>query len=176
MAHLDNKLDAHTLPAVYASKDAELSRTLKLIRQFDQDLSPATFSMSVNNALPGLLSVINENRLPYTVIDSMSGILAMAFLEASTMLHEYPKVKVMVFEEQSIPEFAGDSSAGSCYAFGFVLSRGESLTVQLLPLNNKSNFSGKEPVDYKDWVRFFNKDQQQMTQVYPRQQWQWNWS
>ena len=89
----------HHLPTVFASQNAELSRTIKLVRQFGADLSPAMFSMSVNNAIPGLLSVIAEDNAPYTVIDSMSGLLEMALFEAMAQLNDHPKVKVVCFEE-----------------------------------------------------------------------------
>lgn len=98
---INQTLDFPCVPTVYASKDAELSRTIGLIRQYGHDMSPASFSMSVHNAIPGLLSVINKDSSPYSVIDSMNGALEMAVVEATTLLEQYHQVKVVYFEEQT---------------------------------------------------------------------------
>lgn len=100
---LNQQLELPAVDTVYATQNAELSRTLKLLRQFDGDVSPAMFSMSVNNAIAGLLSVINADSSVYSVVDSMSGLLEMAVLEAVTWLpkSEHGLVKVVLFEEAS---------------------------------------------------------------------------
>lgn len=97
----EQQLADNPMPTIYASKHAELSRTIGLIKQFGEDLSPMSFSMSVNNSLPGLLSVINKNTQPYTVIDSLSGVIEYALLEAYTQLAEHSKLRVVYFEEQT---------------------------------------------------------------------------
>ncbi len=98
---LQNTMSDAYLPTIYASKHAELSRTIGLIRQFGSELSPLHFSMSVNNSIPGLLSVIEKNKQPYTVIDSLSGIIEMAVFEAYSWLTKYDKVRVIYFEEKT---------------------------------------------------------------------------
>lgn len=177
MAALDDEIGGHHLPAVYASKNAELSRTIKLIRQFEMDLSPALFSMSVNNAIPGLLSVIRKNNKPYTVIDSLSGLLPMAFLEASNLLQDFEVVKVVVFEEQSSIELNQQFAANDpCFAAAFVISRGNELSLELLDRTSPETTIAE--IDHgfqKDWLSFFNRESHQMEQVCRRQAWRWTW-
>jgi len=97
----EQQLSGEPMPTIYASKHAELSRTIGLIKQLGEELSPMNFSMSVNNSLPGLLSVINKNTQPYIVIDSMSGVIEYALLEAYSQMAHYSTVRVVYFEEQT---------------------------------------------------------------------------
>ncbi len=177
MAALDDEIDGHQLPAVYASKNAELSRTIKLIRQFDQDLSPAMFSMSVNNAIPGLLSVNNKNRHPYTVIDSLSGLLPMAFIEASTLLQSFPQVKVMIFEEKSSDEFSQKFGIqDACFAAAFVISLGDELSLTLKEsINPNVALNHIDDGFHTDCIPFFNRQAVTMEQQTRRQHWLWQW-
>lgn len=96
---VDLEFDAKDVPIVFASKNAELCRTFKIIRSFDTDVSPAQFSMSVHNAIAGLLSVIKKNNSVYTVIDSLSGPLEAAIIEAVSLLYEHKTVKIIYFDE-----------------------------------------------------------------------------
>ena len=166
----------HQLPCVYASKHAELSRTYKIIRQFNQDLSPALFSMSVHNAIPGLLSVINHDDSVYTVIDSMSGVVEMAVTEAVSWLSQYPKVKVVYFEEDSRTEAdLSEADKDSGMVLMMVIESGDDCTLSLESKSAenqelKSNESNQNVIQL---VNLLTGKQENYQNPQPRGLWQW---
>lgn len=86
-------------PIIYTSKYGQLAKTMAIIRGFADEVSPAKFSMSVHNAIPGLLSATHQSKIPYQTIDSMAGMIEMAMFEASSLLNKHPAVNVVYFDE-----------------------------------------------------------------------------
>jgi len=91
------------LPVVFASRWGEIGTTLKLMRQQHEEgeVSPAGFSNSVHNAMPGHFSLLTHNRAPYTAIAAGEDSYEAGLLEASM---QKGKV-VFVYAEETTPEF-----------------------------------------------------------------------
>ena len=90
------------LPVVFASRWGEIGVTLRLMRQFHEEgeMSPAGFSNSVHNAMPGHFSLLTRNHAPYTAVAAGQQSREMGLLEAST----YPGRVVFVYAEEETPE------------------------------------------------------------------------
>jgi len=58
------------VPLVFASRHGEAERTLAILGDLaaGAEVSPLLFSMSVHNAVPGLLSILRGNRAPATAL------------------------------------------------------------------------------------------------------------
>lgn len=172
---LNRQLGLPMVDTVYATQNAELSRTLKLLRQFDGDLSPAMFSMSVNNAIAGLLSVINADGSVYSVVDSMSGLLEMAVLEAVTWLpnSEHGLVKVVLFEEASCePLRQGFDLNQQATVLVLLLETGQDVSLSMLDgeADGQLRFGTWSAADY---LNFLSGLDQQLIGQENRVSWRW---
>ena len=73
---------------IFASRHGEVGRTVKLMRELavESPLSPASFSLSVHNAIGGIHSIANQVFSPVTAISAGPDTLSAALLEAYTQL------------------------------------------------------------------------------------------
>lgn len=175
MAWLDHQLDATQLPAVYASKYAEISNTIHLVRQFSDDLSPAKFSMSVNNAIPGLLSVVMNNEAPYSVIDSMEGLLESALTEACGLLQTHQQVKVVVFEENTAEPFNELGVDEHATVLTCVIAKGSDISLSTNDPSNSADNLDKGTELKAGLLRFLTKEQSDYVRCTARKDWHWHW-
>jgi len=167
---MQSQQSVQQIPIVFASKNAELNRTFKIIRSFDSDVSPTQFSMSVNNAIAGLLSVINADKSNYTVIDSLSGVLETALVEASSMLDQNKYVNVIYFEDEPPVEISSISKENITQnAFVFLLQRGQGIQ-----LSRQQNQTNKVEESALKLVNFLNKENMQYQSYNNRLQWNWS--
>lgn len=85
-------LDANTGPApvtsIFCSQHGEVSRTVALLKDLAEEspLSPASFSLSVHNAIGGIHSIAGGNEQPVTAIAAGPGTPFAALLEAWSQL------------------------------------------------------------------------------------------
>ena len=77
---------------VFASRHGEFERTIQMLRDIAQGEapSPAEFSLSVHNALAGLLSIATANRVGHTTVAAGPESFCAALLEAAAGLAEDP--------------------------------------------------------------------------------------
>jgi hypothetical protein len=75
------------IPIVFASRWGEMGTTVKLIKQFhlEGEMSPASFSTSVHNAAPGILSLREGSHSSYTAIAAGEDTIKNGFIEALSM-------------------------------------------------------------------------------------------
>lgn len=75
---------------VFCSRYGELDRTLRILQSICQSepVSPADFSLSVLNALAGLLSIASKNTAAHTAISAGADTFACGLLEAVTLLND----------------------------------------------------------------------------------------
>ncbi len=162
------------MPCVYASKNGELSRTIKLIRQYGGDLSPTMFSMSVHNAIAGLLSVINDDNSPYTVIDCMSGAIEMAVFEAVTLLRDNDAVKVLYFEESTDEDMSAMvADEDQAMVLMFVVERGDDLSVEINDQGTSNEPLNRSNRLVKKILSLLEGRVNQVVQAYGRVTWVW---
>ncbi len=104
---------------VFASRFGEWQQTIDLIQQFfnDKETSPAGFSHSVHNAMPGLLSVLTKSKESYTSIAAKEATISSALLETFCG----PKPVLFIYAEEKTPDFYtpkfSDSFLGHGVAF-----------------------------------------------------------
>jgi hypothetical protein len=92
-----------------------LERTLSILRSLcDSDpVSPADFSLSVHNALAGLLSIASKNSQGHTAISAGPDTFAYGLIEAISMLSDGSKESVLLvyFEDVMPPPYDDDNEA-----------------------------------------------------------------
>ena len=91
---------------VFASRHGEFERTLSLLETITEqrDVSPAEFTLSVHNALAGLLSIARHNRSGHTAIASGRQSFASGLLEAISSLEEFPSQPIVfVYYDEPLP-------------------------------------------------------------------------
>jgi hypothetical protein len=88
---------------VFSSRHGEYGRTLSLLKELASEhaVSPADFSLSVHNALAGLLSIASGNRNGLTAIAAGRDSFGYGLLEAAALLAEQPSrpVHLVHFDE-----------------------------------------------------------------------------
>lgn len=159
------------IPTVFASKNGELTRSFKIIRSFDTDVSPTQFSMSVHNAIAGLLSVISQDDSKYIVVDSLSGVLETALIEATSLLTEHNCVKVIYFDED-LPAELIESNLGNNQPIVLLLIIEKGTEISF---SSEANISNVKPCkeDFKQLVMFLNKQKETYHNINKRLRWNW---
>jgi Beta-ketoacyl synthase, N-terminal domain len=100
---------------VLASRHGEFSRTLSILKSLAEGElpSPAEFSMSVHNALLGLLSIHSRNTRGHTALAAGPDTFGFGLIEAVARLIEQPNEPVLlIFGDEPLPgefeTFGGD--------------------------------------------------------------------
>lgn len=94
------------VPMLFASRHGELARTLTMLEGMaaGDEVSPATFSLSVHNAAAGVLSIARQDTAPATAIAAGEETLGMALVEAAARLStEHPQL-LLVYADAPVPE------------------------------------------------------------------------
>lgn len=96
------------LSTVFASQHGEVGRTIKLLRDLavQAPLSPASFSLSVHNAIGGIHSIARKMVTPVTAISAGPDTLCAALLEAYTQLRcstEEKREVLCVYYDEPLP-------------------------------------------------------------------------
>ena len=116
--HLAHKLEP--LPdiscIIFASQFGEWRQTIKLIQQVhaDGEMSPAGFSHSVHNAMPGLLTLINKRKDNYTTIAANELTIDCALVEA--FIHR--DCVLFIYAEEETPDFYKNKFKNPFYGHG----------------------------------------------------------
>ena len=91
---------------VFASRYGELARSIELVAEIlrGDPSSPASFSLSVHNALAGLASIACRNRQAHTAIAAGQDTLFAGLMEAAVQLAEAPERDVvLVYCDDPVP-------------------------------------------------------------------------
>lgn len=78
------------MPTVFCSRHGDMDRTVKLLSDVsaDEPLSPMHFSLSVHNAIAGVLSIATRTKSASTSLACNSGDISTALLEAGAISQE----------------------------------------------------------------------------------------
>ena len=100
---------AEPVATIFASRHGEVGRTVKLLRDLavQAPLSPASFSLSVHNAIGGIHSIANKVFSPISAISAGPDTVCAALLEAYTQLAVRPGDDdeiLCVFYDDPLPE------------------------------------------------------------------------
>jgi len=112
---------------IFASRHGEFDRTLAMLEEVadDDGPSPADFSLSVHNALPGLLSICTRNQGGHTALAAGPDSFGFGLMEAGACLIERPEEPIMLaYYDDRLPLGYPDTipaSAEASLAFALML-------------------------------------------------------
>jgi hypothetical protein len=99
--------DAEDAIYIVASRHGDYSRLLRLLTELATDaaVSPADFSLSVHNALAGVLSIVKGNRQGHTAIAAGADTFIAGMTEAMSALRRAPEQPILLlFYDEPLPE------------------------------------------------------------------------
>ena len=99
--------EQRTARFIFCSRHGESDRTLRILQSLaaKEPISPADFSLSVHNALAGLLSIAWGNTAGHTAISAGADSFGYGLLEAVACLKEGPSDPVMlVYFDDLLPQ------------------------------------------------------------------------
>lgn len=175
------RLATEQIPIIYASYNGEISQTLSIIRSFPDDVSPAKFSLSVHNAIAGLLSVTHKNTQSYQAMDSLSGLIETAIVEAKGLLLTHEKVGIVYYDETLATEFvsAGDN-VPETHVFALTLCReqdnGQTYHLEKIPTPKQRTVDNMvaEFTNVVQIADFLRGDAKTLANKYANTTWQWS--
>jgi len=111
---------------VFCSRHGEFQRTLRILTALagSEPVSPAEFSLSVHNALAGLLSIAWHNPAGHTTIAAGADSFGSALIEAASCLMERPDEPVLlVYCDEPLPQPYNEIADGdeTCVALAMLL-------------------------------------------------------
>ncbi|MBT0963226.1 beta-ketoacyl synthase chain length factor [Denitromonas iodatirespirans] len=127
--------DDRGIPMIFASRHGELARTLTLLEGMaaGDEVSPATFSLSVHNAAAGVLSIAHQDTAPATAIAAGEETLGMALVEAAARLSPAQPRLLLVYADAPVPErYQADiAMAESPHALALLFDRDQPRRLQV---------------------------------------------
>jgi hypothetical protein len=111
---------------IFCSRTGEIDRTTRILTALasGDPVSPADFSLSVHNALAGLLSIAWRNRAGHTTIAAGAETFRAGLIEAASCLMERPEEPVLlVYYDERLPEPYSEfaAAADSCVVLAMLL-------------------------------------------------------
>jgi hypothetical protein len=98
---------AESSDLVFCSRYGDMELAFRLLQAMSKRelMSPAAFSMSVHNSVPGVMDLVRKSRVGHTAIAAGDQSLSAGLTEAWAKLHAKPKGKVtLVFAEAELPD------------------------------------------------------------------------
>lgn len=143
---------------VFASRHGDQSKTLQLLAEIgaESPLSPAAFSMSVHNAIAGLLSIAKDATGPHTALSADQRLLSAAITESYGQLMAGAESVVCVVYDLPLPSdyhYADNQAFPYALALELTLQEGQGLT--LMP--NPEGDSGQQEPEAVSWLRWWSK-------------------
>jgi hypothetical protein len=166
---------------IFCSRHGEFQRTRTLIRTLaaGEPTSPADFSLSVHNALAGLLSIAAKNDAGHTAIAAGRDSFGFGLLEAASCLAARPEEAILlVYFDEPLPEeyatFRGDNEVSLALVLHLAPRRGDSEDVALsFERTNRTAPSHAAPQLALDFLRFLISGESERISISDRTQWRW---
>ena len=163
---------------VFASHDGEINRSfelwLSLLRE--QTVSPASFGLSVHNALAGQWSMLRQDMSENTALAADEDSLESALAEAYALLQEgADKVWVVLADEPLHREYAvAAERAPFAHALAMVLEAGDDYRISLLKPDAEKENPPRSPYwGALEWIRFMLSDRHQWERCGSKRRWLW---
>ena len=171
---------ARTGRYVLASRHGEFSRQVGILDALaSAELpSPAEFTMSVHNALAGLLSIHTGNTQGHTAIAAGADTFGMALLEAVACLQEAPDAPVLLLygDEQLPPPFdvydETDTAEQLVAAFALASPRPGEMRIVTEITDNRAGDGGTGCMA-RDFLRFLLSEAGEARSTSERISWSW---
>jgi hypothetical protein len=177
------------IASVFCSQHGELERTVQLLTEVagQQPLSPTQFSLSVHNAIGGLLSMATKDPSPMTALACEDGEVSAALLEAALIAREQDNRQALcVIYDEPLPSPypRDDMPPARPYALALVIYVGDNpapgacpLELQVLSPDTAQGAllakGGDEPEALQLVRLLLLQKQQQLTLASARHTWRW---
>ena len=173
--------EQRTARFVFCSRYGESDRTLRILHSLAarEPISPADFSLSVHNALAGLLSIAWGNTAGHTSISAGADSFGYGLLEAVACVKEGSSEPVMlVYFDDVLPQPYDEVTDGteSCVALAMLLKPpvddGREFTLTHEPRNRgaKTQSASAQSLDF---IRFILSNERETRSIGDRTQWRW---
>jgi len=173
--------EQRTARLVFCSRHGESDRTLRILHSLaaKEPVSPADFSLSVHNALAGLLSIAWGNTAGHTAISAGADSFGYGLLEAVACLKEGSGEPVMlVYFDALLPQPYDEVADGAqtCIALAMLLKPpcdgvGEfSLALERRNRGAKPQSASAQSLDF---IRFMLSNERETKSIGERTQWRW---
>lgn len=167
---------------VFCSRHGEFQRTLGLLRTIaeNEPTSPADFSLSVHNALAGLLSIGWKNQRGHTAVAAGADSFGYGLLEAVTCLFAEPSRSVgLVYFDEPLPgiygELAEDDDAPLALALLLTAAAGGDGDITLATEPADSSEAPRSASGQAlDFLRFFLSGRPDATSPGAGVRWRWH--
>lgn len=164
---------------IFCSRHGEFQRTLGILTALatGEAVSPAEFSLSVHNALAGLLSIAWRNTAGHTTIAAGTDSFRSALIEAASCLIEYPDEPVLlVYCDDRLPEpyaeIAGNHE--TCFAIAMLLTSprhdSSDVILELTPRNETAESASGQALAF---LRFLLTDPSEASAGNEPPRWRW---
>jgi hypothetical protein len=166
---------------IFCSRHGEFDRTLRVLNSLiaKEPVSPADFSLSVHNALAGLLSIAWENTAGHTVVAAGTDSFGYGLLEGVACLEAASSDRVMVvyFDDLLPPPYDEvDGGAETCVALALLLAPprfdGRDFSIRLAP-RERTPPPQAASAQALDFIRFMLSDDREKTSIGERTVWHW---
>ena len=173
---------------IFASRHGDVGRTVKLLRELavQAPLSPASFSLSVHNAIGGIHSIASKVYTPVTAISAGPDTICAALLEAYTQLVSSSEAGgdvLCVFYDDPLPaplvEFDREVSDVQALAVRLSLTKDASTGIPLAfslteAPNSEEQSAGKSLAHADRFLRFLLRgDSDALDLTADRRLWHW---
>lgn len=172
--------EAGSTPLVFASRHGDVNRSSELLRERAEtgSVSPASFSVSVHNAIGGLFSIVRNDTAPLSAIAADVETTEMAMIEACGLLAEGAQaVLVTVYDDDSCKPYTQfDDEPRVAHAWTARLTRSGNSVFELDCATSKnSNEPGSRQLPRSlDALQFMLSGEQQRTYVAGARSWVWS--
>jgi Beta-ketoacyl synthase, N-terminal domain len=173
--------EQRTARFVFCSRYGESDRTLRILHSLAarEPISPADFSLSVHNALAGLLSIAWGNTAGHTSISAGADSFGYGLLEAVACVKEGSSEPVMlVYFDDVLPQPYDEVTDGteSCVALAMLLKPpgddGREFTLTREPRSRAANPQSASAQSL-DFIRFMLSNERETRSIGERTQWRW---
>ncbi len=169
------------MPMVLSSCHGELAKSFKMMQQIEagEEISPTAFSLSVHNAIAGLLSMNYKNRLQTTVLAPGEEGIAPAFIEALGLLHEGEEQVLIVFYDEPVVDFYPTETyrlgnQERCAVALRIALDGTGMAVKMSDSVSSGN-DGEQPIQLPRLIDFLGSENiTDLIVKTPRHSWCWN--
>ncbi len=164
-------------PSLFCSRHGELARSVGLLTSLTQGelLSPTHFSLSVHNAIGGMLSINKKDPSNITAIAAAENMVPTALLEAQLIMQEQGCDEILcVIYDDLIPEpyAAHTTIPDQAYALALVLSnKASDIALDLSITQESDNQTHKEP-QALTFIRFLLNDDKNLRLSNPQTSYQ----
>jgi hypothetical protein len=173
--------EQRTARFVFCSRYGELDRTLRILQSLavQEPISPADFSLSVHNALAGLLSIAWGNTAGHTAISAGADSFGYGLLEAAACLKDGSDDPVMLvyFDDLLPPPYdeLADGSETSLAIAMLLKPAGEGPDEYLVAFEPRdpATKSVSASAQSLDFIRFMLSGEREVRSVGDRTQWRW---